>query len=99
MPFSGRQRVTLWVFVHGRAVESGRDASVEIVEAGRRARASAGGPSSGGYWWAAIPGIAAGDYTVRVTYPSGLIQSQRVRVGPGQDQVRFDEDAPRQSPG
>ena len=80
-----------WVFVRGRTAESGRDAEVELVEARRRARASHGEPAGGGYWWAEFPELAPGTYTVRVRYPSGLIQSRRVRVAMDGDQVRFDE--------
>lgn len=93
MAASRAKRVTLWVFARGRTAESARGAEVEVVEAGRRAQADQGEPAGGGYWWAEIPGVAAGEYTVRVRFPGGVIRERRVRVGDGQDQVRFDEDA------
>ncbi len=85
-----RQRVTLWVFVKGRAETGGRGAAVAVVEARRTARAEQGG--SGGYWWAEFTGLSPGAYTVRVRFAHGLIQERRVIVEDGRDQVRFNED-------
>lgn len=90
---------TFWVFVHGVTAASARGAQVEIVEARRRAAADHGDPGGGGYWWAEFLDLPARAYTVRVTYPGGSVQSQRVALAGGRDHVRFDEDAAGHSSG
>ncbi|MFN8556627.1 MAG: hypothetical protein U0531_04510 [Dehalococcoidia bacterium] len=80
----------VWVFVHGERDDQVSGAEVEIVEARRTARASHGGPDSGGYRWALFHDLPHGEYTVRVRFPSGAEQARRVRIADDANQVRFD---------
>jgi hypothetical protein len=81
----------LFVFVQARTAESAGGTLIEVVEAGRQAHPQHAAPSDPAYVWAEFPELRPGRYTVRVRFPSGVIQVRQVDVRPGQDQVHFAE--------
>ena len=85
------RRRDAWVMLKGRTEMSAQDALVELVEAGKRGRAGAGGGAGDRYAWVVFPETAHGVYTVRVTYRSGAQQSGRLVAGPSTHLVRLEE--------
>ena len=85
------RRRDAWVMLKGRTETSAQDALVELVEAGKRGRAAAGGGAGDRYAWVVFPETAHGVYTVRVTYPSGVRQTERLVVGPSTHLVTLEE--------
>jgi len=80
-----------WVFLRGRTATSAVGARVELVEARKTRRAGPDGGSGGAYAWAIFPETAAGVYTVRVTYPSGVRQTAQITVNETTHAVTLDE--------
>ena len=82
-----------WVMLKGRTQTSARDALVELVEVQRRGRTGSDGGAGDRYAWVVFPETPHGAYTVRVTYPSGVRQRGRLRVGPSAHLVTLEEPA------
>jgi len=88
----GRRREA-WVFLKGRRADSAYGATVELVE--RRRRGVAGPMGAGGpYVWVTFPETPFGDYLVRITYPSGAIQTGRLVVDQSSHAITLEEPAP-----
>jgi hypothetical protein len=88
-----RQRRDAWVFLKGRTPTSALGARVELVEARKRRRAGPDGGSGEPYTWAVFPETPHGDYTVRVTYPSGVRQTAQLTVNETTHAVTLEEPA------
>ena len=88
-----QQRRDAWVFLKGRTATSALGARVELVEVRRRRRAGPDGGSGGAYAWTVFPETPHGDYTVRVTYPSGVRQTAQLTVNETVHAVTLEEPA------
>jgi hypothetical protein len=86
-----RHRRDAWVFLRGRAGSSARGATVELAERGVTRRAGPDGGGGGPYVWAVFPETPHGEYTVRVTFPSGDQQTARLIVDAVRHSITLDE--------